>query len=426
MKIIITFFFAAFFAGASLAQNQIENQPGQSQEGVQGWIRQNSGVTNDIVSIQFLNKDTGWAGSNYTTDGGNTWRTYQNGRFVFQFLDRLHGWAHSTKGRAWISATTDGGETWNDYAAGRDVDIVHFTTPNRGFLYGPQHVSKTYDGGKTWIADTTFMGSDRIRAFASYDSLTIIAVGSGLFDPVPREFAASIFLTTDGGDSWRYPCRQYFDKTAFDDIVFLDTNTIMVVGNYFGSTKAIFKSINLGYSFTASLLGDSEETPMTSITASNKNNISVAGGVGKIFRSTNSGATWARQYTGVPNDLYDITFADSINGWAVGTGGTILHTYNGGYSWVNPPATDSLHISTIPNPSNSTVSINYSLPLAQHVSIALYDIAGHVLLSPFTNKIQTEGQHTMPIDVHSIPSGTYILSIQTEQYRSVINCLITH
>ncbi|MCB0258441.1 MAG: glycosyl hydrolase, partial [Calditrichaeota bacterium] len=31
--------------------------------------------------------------------------------------------------------------------------------------------------------------------------------------------------------------------------------------------------------------------------------------------------------------MYDIVFADGVNGWAVGQNGTILHSGDGGESW---------------------------------------------------------------------------------------------
>ena len=41
------------------------------------------------------------------------------------------------------------------------------------------------------------------------------------------------------------------------------------------------------------------------------------------------------QHTSIPtkNDLYKITFTDSMNGWIIGNDGTILHTANGGATW---------------------------------------------------------------------------------------------
>ncbi len=34
-----------------------------------------------------------------------------------------------------------------------------------------------------------------------------------------------------------------------------------------------------------------------------------------------------------PNELHDVCFPDSLNGWAVGNQGTIIYTLDGGNSW---------------------------------------------------------------------------------------------
>ncbi len=429
MKNILAFAFLIFVAGASLAQIQTENHPVSPQEGLEGWYPQHLGGTigNVTLPLHFLNRDTGWAGEFFTTNGGNTWSLYQGGRYVLQFIDRLHGWSASTINHGgtdiWISATTNGGESWTEYNTGFDVGSrLYFTNPSHGVMYVSTRIARTIDGGKTWKRDTTNVGY-KINAFASFDSLTIVAVGEEYFAPANHGIiAGSIFLTTNGGDSWRYPSRQFFDSAAFKGVVVLDSTTIMIVA----TTKFVAKSINRGYSMSAIYLGDTEETALNAISAPNSRNIIVVGDKGKIFRTTDGGTTWKRQNSGTTKTLYTVNFADSLNGWAASDSGFIIHTGNGGYSWVNPPENDSLHFSAVPNPSNFTVSINYSLPVSQHVSIAIYDIAGHIVSSPLTSEMQSQGQHTVPVDVHLISSGTYILSIQTEQYRSVINCVVTH
>jgi len=42
---------------------------------------------------------------------------------------------------------------------------------------------------------------------------------------------------------------------------------------------------------------------------------------------------WTNQTSGITTNLFDTNFIDENNGWAVGAGGTILHTTNGGDTW---------------------------------------------------------------------------------------------
>ena len=75
-------------------------------DGGQNWLLQNSGLVFDVFSINFPDKNHGWAlciddYSNSiilnTTDGGNNWfNTTYNGNDILSsivFLDSLNGWA---------------------------------------------------------------------------------------------------------------------------------------------------------------------------------------------------------------------------------------------------------------------------------------------------------------------------------------------
>jgi len=57
------------------------------------------------------------------------------------------------------------------------------------------------------------------------------------------------------------------------------------------------------------------------------------GGGGTILRTTDGGTNWTPQTSGTTNILYGVFFNDPSTGTAVGGGGTILRTINGGADW---------------------------------------------------------------------------------------------
>jgi photosystem II stability/assembly factor-like uncharacterized protein len=59
----------------------------------------------------------------------------------------------------------------------------------------------------------------------------------------------------------------------------------------------------------------------------------ISGANGVIIHTTDGGASWIQQESGVTKHLRKIRFAELQNGWAVGDNGTIIHTSNGGFSW---------------------------------------------------------------------------------------------
>jgi photosystem II stability/assembly factor-like uncharacterized protein len=68
----------------------------------------------------------------------------------------------------------------------------------------------------------------------------------------------------------------------------------------------------------------------------------VSGSYGTILFSSDGGATWEKQKSGIEKLLLGcITFVNHNEGWAAGVKGTIVHTTNGGSKWtVQPSATE--------------------------------------------------------------------------------------
>src|SRR5437660_8132005 len=54
---------------------------------------------------------------------------------------------------------------------------------------------------------------------------------------------------------------------------------------------------------------------------------------GTILHTSNGGSTWSPQTSGSNSSLLGVAFPDATNGWAVGSPGTILHTSDGGSTW---------------------------------------------------------------------------------------------
>jgi hypothetical protein len=66
---------------------------------------------------------------------------------------------------------------------------------------------------------------------------------------------------------------------------------------------------------------------------------------GAIMRTTDGGANWQTQTSGVPDTLRGICFRDSVLGCAVGNGGIVLRTTDGGssWNWVSTGYTETLY-----------------------------------------------------------------------------------
>jgi len=258
-------------------------------DGGQNWLLQNSGLVFDVFSINFPDKNHGWAlciddYSNSiilnTTDGGNNWfNTTYNGNDILSsivFLDSLNGWAGGYMGS--ILITSDGGNNWNiasvDTLTGYSVHNFLSVSKNCGFAFGGKFdrcgvIWKTIDGGLHWKGQS--IGADPIQSLQATDSLNILGIGGDF------EFGTACLKSTNGGESWNY-------------------RKLSVFG------------IGLNLSFRTK----------TESWAPLNNGVE-----GRIVYTKNSGETWKEFQIG-SFYMNDIKFIDSAHGIAVGLNGVIL------------------------------------------------------------------------------------------------------
>ncbi len=67
-----------------------------------------------------------------------------------------------------------------------------------------------------------------------------------------------------------------------------------------------------------------------------------------VIQKAEPNGNWVTVASGVDSDLFDITFAGSLAGWAVGHGGLVLRTTDGGNTWTRtatPTSEDLVHVS---------------------------------------------------------------------------------
>ena len=65
-----------------------------------------------------------------------------------------------------------------------------------------------------------------------------------------------------------------------------------------------------------------------------------------------------------------------------------------------------------PNPFNPVTRISYSVPTSQHVSIAIYDVAGR-LIEHLVNEVKGAGEYVVEWNAGGLPSGVYFYRMQT-------------
>ena len=78
-----------------------------------------------------------------------------------------------------------------------------------------------------------------------------------------------------------------------------------------------------------------------------------------------------------------------------------------------PPAATEL-IGAYPNPFNPTMAIDYSLHRKGHVRLMIYDMLGR-RVAVLEDAVRPEGRHSVRFDASQLPSGAYVLRMETPQ-----------
>lgn len=194
----------------------------------------------------------------------------------FHFVDSSNGWAATNENNR-LAKTTDGGESWSIINTNYAITNVFFVDSSEGWMTTDSEIYHSTDGGASWTSQFT--------TETTITSIQFVDASNGFVSLLGGTFLS----TGNGGDSW-----DSFSPTSNDIHVveFVDSST--------------------GW------IGDSG---------------------GQILKTTDSGSSWTTQFTASTgsgnNDIWDIDFVSSDEGWAVGQGG-IYHATNGGSSWSQP------------------------------------------------------------------------------------------
>lgn len=155
----------------------------------------------------------------------------------------------------------------------------------------------------------------------------------------------------------------------------------------------------------------------------NSNTGWACGSNGKIVSTFNGGTNWISQTTPTVSLIRQIHFVDSNTGFAVTDNGSILKTTNAGDPiGINPVSTEIpneyLLLQNYPNPFNPVTQIEYSLIHASEVTLSIYNISGEYI-STLVNEHQSAGTYRTEFDGSNLASGVYIYKLSTPEFTGV-------
>ena len=320
-------FLGALIIGTLYLTRESEDVGTRSPASAGRWELQDAGVTNTLLDVKFVNDTHGWAVGEggviiATTDGGKTWNSQSSGYELtlrgVDFTDESNGWVVGQLGL--ILNTDDGGKTWTvqgkDAALGQNLIRVHFDSASDGRIVTERgsFSLRTTDGGKTWSrrffentlprSDVFFL--DERRGWVSFRS-------------------GAVFSTADGGESWELLKGINGVEIGTNSVFFLDDRNGWIAG-----WRGKAKGASSGVEFVKYLTD------------------------GMVARTTDGGETWTRHDSDTGRFLWDVVFFDTMEGWAVGSFGTVMRSADSGVTWQAWPSQTESHLRSSHSPTEIT------------------------------------------------------------------------
>ena len=285
-----------------------------------------------------------------TSDGGFTWTQPKSGTagalYTVHFVDANNGWISGQDGI--ILHSTDGGKTWSKQSSGTNVYLfsLSFIDADHGWAVGDKSIAlQTNDGGTHWmlrkVATEEQKNERPEEAIASQDPVLYdVKFLSQDVGWVAGEFG-KLFHTVDGGKSWTgqegsllgQDIIDILDIPTFFGIAFTNPENGIAVGleGKIARTRDAkmwkFEPMQVDYPFV---------DPLFDPAVFADGSAWAVGAAGEVVRRSGPDEKWQRQKLGmeVVTWLRSINWLDQNNGWIVGGYGLILHTKDGGKTWI--------------------------------------------------------------------------------------------
>ena len=313
------------------------------------------GVSDKFYDVQALDADhavvVGYGGKILiTSDGGFTWSQVPSGTdgalYRVRFIDANTGWVSGQDGI--ILHTTDGGKTWQRQTTNTTVYLfaLHFLDRNNGWAVGDKSIAlETHDGGTTWTLRKVTtqaqkdLNPDEAIAVADpilYD-VQFIDANTGW---IVGEFG-KIFHTVDGGKIWTEQEQTLIGGEVPDALDLPTLFGLHLIDGQQGVASGLdgkiarthdgatwkFEKMKLDYPIVDPLFNPFVFADGTGW---------AVGAAGEVVRLTSPGGEWQRVKLGmeVLTWMRGMYWLDENNGWVVGGYGLILHTKDGGKTWI--------------------------------------------------------------------------------------------
>ena len=408
-----------------------------------GWIVLPSGTNEDLHSIYFFDKDTGWAASRRsllkTFDGGLSWEItiLDSNNLIYDLLFVTPDSGFMLKnvwnsGPGYIMGTHDGGLAWDTllYLSDYMLSSIFFLNDQVGWVAGSYcipfttygFIVRTIDGGATWSTPSQTGGT---YIYSIYFSDQNQGYTVGMQEDISYWPHLHLSQTNDGGTNWQYNNSIPWVRGRLNSVHFYDVDTGWAVGEMedtisYDDKAAIFKSTDGGNVWELFLFDQKFEWDcFNDVYFLDADTGWVISRRGQVIRTIDGGIRWRFQDSGVTSSLNDMFFLNADTGWIAGDDGIILKTTSGGVTAIDSDPEESIIIpeeiqlfQNYPNPFNSTTEISFYLSEHLPVTLEVFNIAGQRVATLLKGNMPI-GRHTLNFQTDDLASGIYLYQLRT-------------
>lgn len=388
-----------------------------------------------MSNIHFTNSSVGFGvGTNFqdswiqkTTDGGKSWRAdLLTGSFLFGLNasdpTTIFAAGHYIECNcAIVLRSSDAGVSWQgsiDEASFGFYDL-EFPTPNIGYTGGYNGIiNKTTDNGETWVTLNSGSNSDVFLDldFPSVNTGFALAGIDGNFFSATR-----IYMTADAGATWEI-LQDFEDGTTLNDVKFRTPQNGMMVGSI-ENIATVFLTEDGGKNWSIVYQYTKEEALFPKIQLVDENSPYVIGTNGIILHTTDGGVTWIEEPSGSSATFLDIALAGDKP--LITTDDSMLLERVGDASSVSTNShrssenTLSLTITPSVVASEAPIVVEGTWGNGTYM-LHLYDQLGRTLQTVTI----PPGQKTLHVQTKDLPQGIYFWQVLGENQSSAIHQMV--